>query len=185
MQSSTRSSTKSSASTEERFFGPLVTLDTDTRRHEVQLIAPMGFLRDDGLLVIACAGLRTDYASIPRPLWLIVGAPFAGDYRWSAVIHDAGYAGCVVIIDTTITDAAPLDLMEQWRTRPAAISPHLFRHAKGLPRKWWDDTFLQAMTAAKVNRVKRRIIYSGVRVGGWYPWRRHRNKTLARSVDRC
>lgn len=34
------------------------------------------------------AGWKVDGASIPRPLWSIVGSPFTGDYRRASVVHD-------------------------------------------------------------------------------------------------
>lgn len=33
----------------------------------------------------------TDGASIPRPLWMLVGCPFSGKYVQCAIIHDALY----------------------------------------------------------------------------------------------
>lgn len=36
-------------------------------------------------------GLIFDGASIPRPLWPVVGSPFTGPYRRAAVFHDAAY----------------------------------------------------------------------------------------------
>jgi hypothetical protein len=33
-------------------------------------------------------GWKVDGASIPRPLWTIVGSPFTGDYRRASVVHD-------------------------------------------------------------------------------------------------
>lgn len=38
-------------------------------------------------------GMPTDGASIPRPLWAIVGAPLDGEYTFAAVLHDAIYRG--------------------------------------------------------------------------------------------
>lgn len=37
-----------------------------------------------------------------------------------------------------------------------------------------DRTLREGMEALDVNRVVRWIVYSGVRVGGWVPWRRYR-----------
>lgn len=36
-------------------------------------------------------GFITDFASIPKPLWSVVGAPAEGKHREAAVIHDALY----------------------------------------------------------------------------------------------
>lgn len=38
----------------------------------------------------------TDGASIPRPLWALIGPPTTGRYRVPAVLHDAAYS-CVGI----------------------------------------------------------------------------------------
>ncbi len=38
-------------------------------------------------------GMPTDGASIPRPLWGLVGAPLDGEYTFAAVLHDAIYRG--------------------------------------------------------------------------------------------
>lgn len=46
----------------------------------------------------------SDGASIPRYLWSVMGAPFVGKYRKSAIAHDALYA-------TQITSRAFADLL--------------------------------------------------------------------------
>lgn len=38
--------------------------------------------------VVVPKGFVTDFASIPRPLWAIVGGPADGKYRKIAVVHD-------------------------------------------------------------------------------------------------
>lgn len=43
-------------------------------------------------------------------------------------------------------------------------------------RKESDDIFLEAMEVLGVNWFTRRIIYSGVRVGGWKPWGEYRRE---------
>ena len=37
------------------------------------------------------AGLVCDGASIPRPLWWLIGSPLTGKYRTAAIFHDAYY----------------------------------------------------------------------------------------------
>jgi Protein of unknown function (DUF1353) len=54
-----------------------------------KLLAPYVFVDPDQKLWTAPKGLVTDGASIPRPLWSIVGSPWTGLYRNAAVIHDA------------------------------------------------------------------------------------------------
>jgi hypothetical protein len=36
----------------------------------------------------APAGTRVDGASIPRPLWALVGSPYTGEYRRASIVHD-------------------------------------------------------------------------------------------------
>lgn len=38
------------------------------------------------------AGFITDGASIPTPLWALIGSPFTGKYRIPALFHDAAYS---------------------------------------------------------------------------------------------
>lgn len=57
---------------------------------KMQLLADVRFMRRTGEVCRAEKGLIFDGASIPRPLWSILGSPFDGDYRDAAVIHDAG-----------------------------------------------------------------------------------------------
>ena len=38
--------------------------------------------------IVVPAGYRTDFASIPRIMWRIIGSPASGKYREAAVIHD-------------------------------------------------------------------------------------------------
>ena len=42
----------------------------------------------EGEVIYVPAGFRTDFASIPRFLWRIIGPPATGKYRKAAVIHD-------------------------------------------------------------------------------------------------
>lgn len=41
--------------------------------------------------VVVPKGFITDFASIPRPLWAVVGGPADGKYRKIAVVHDYLY----------------------------------------------------------------------------------------------
>lgn len=41
-----------------------------------------------GSRIVVPKGFITDFASIPRPLWAIVGGPTEGRYRKIAVVHD-------------------------------------------------------------------------------------------------
>lgn len=41
--------------------------------------------------IVVPAGFTTDFASIPRFLWRIIGTPTSADYRNAAVLHDFLY----------------------------------------------------------------------------------------------
>jgi hypothetical protein len=47
--------------------------------------------RTSGWRIMVPKGFTTDFASIPRPLWAIVGGPADGKYRKIAVVHDLLY----------------------------------------------------------------------------------------------
>ena len=53
------------------------------------LLAPFSYTKDDGTTYTAPAGMTTDLASIPKPLWNVM-PPF-GRYIGAAVIHDFLY----------------------------------------------------------------------------------------------
>lgn len=46
----------------------------------------------DGTAWSAPPGVEVNGASIPRPLWAIVGSPFTGDYRRASIVHDVACA---------------------------------------------------------------------------------------------
>jgi hypothetical protein len=55
-----------------------------------KLLEPYSYTDPTGKELDAPAGFSTDGASIPRPLWSIVGSPFTGKYVGAAVVHDVG-----------------------------------------------------------------------------------------------
>lgn len=48
----------------------------------------LSFTDPRGRIWTAPAGTEVNGASIPRPLWSIIGSPFSGDYLRASVIHD-------------------------------------------------------------------------------------------------
>lgn len=54
----------------------------------VTLLSELSFIDPDGLKWTAPKGIVLDGASIPWPLWSIVGSPYTGNYRRASVIHD-------------------------------------------------------------------------------------------------
>jgi len=63
-------------------FEPLV----DGRRMPV--VEDFGFMEADGLHWPVPPKTIVDGASIPRPLWSLIGGPFEGKYRDASVVHD-------------------------------------------------------------------------------------------------
>lgn len=75
-----------------QFLTRLVTTDIEGSDDEAQLVLPLAFysarLRR---VIVAPAGFRTDFASIPRVFWRVLRK--RGKHDRGAVLHDAGYRG--------------------------------------------------------------------------------------------
>ncbi len=108
-----------------------------------RLIEPLRYLTSRGRVFIVPPEFETDFASIPRLLWSLVGSPAGGRYRRAAVLHDYLYAHGAAL----------------WLKRSEA-----------------DAVFREAMLVSGVTPAKARIIYYGVRIGGWITWRRYRKQ---------
>ena len=54
----------------------------------MQLLQDFTFTDPDGKKWITPKGHRVDGASIPRPLWALVGSPYTGNYRRASIVHD-------------------------------------------------------------------------------------------------
>lgn len=93
-------------------------------------------------------GFRTDFASIPRWAWWLIGHP-AGEYAQAAVLHDWLYSENA---DEQTPDYKP-------RTR-----------------KECDDIFLEAMAVLDVAWWKRSLMHRAVRWQGWRAWGDERKK---------
>lgn len=72
----------------DHFVGELVLRDLDPKGLRFTLDQPFGYVDPSGTMWQAEKGLVTDGASIPWPLWSIIGGPFEGEYRRASVIHD-------------------------------------------------------------------------------------------------
>jgi hypothetical protein len=72
----------------DHFVGELVLRDIDPKGRNFELEQPFGYIDPSGTRWQAEKGLVTDGASIPWPLWSIIGGPFEGEYRRAAIIHD-------------------------------------------------------------------------------------------------
>jgi hypothetical protein len=70
-----------------RYTGnPIVKFLSDGRL--VQLVEPFGFTDSEGKSWPVPAKATLDGASIPRPLWSLIGSPLTGKYRDASIIHD-------------------------------------------------------------------------------------------------
>jgi len=102
----------------------------------------------DGFIVTVKQGFKTDLASIPRLLWVMIAS-----FELSLVapiVHDLIYrsAGSVALPDGDITPAG-----------------------KRFNRKEADDLFLELMTRSKIAYWKRNVAYLAVRAFGGSSWR--------------
>lgn len=94
-------------------------------------------------LIIVPARDKTDGASIPRFLWVIVGSPWSGKYPRAAVVHDRLCRAQGEIYGTDIV----------------------------LTKKQVDQVFLEIMKYCEVSKFKRYKMYSAVRLArGKFDW---------------
>ena len=73
-----------------QFSGDPVTkwLSEDGDDRNMEIVQDFSFTGPDGLVWKAPRGSIVNGASIPRPLWSVVGSPYTGDYRRASVVHD-------------------------------------------------------------------------------------------------
>ncbi len=104
-----------------------------------------------GLVIEPPALFQTDFASVPRMLWWLF--PSWGRYGNAAVIHDYLY-------------------QHGYLTYPSHENSEPYHPT----RKHADKIFLEAMGVLRTKKWQKYLIYWGVRVGGWYSWKKaHRN----------
>lgn len=65
---------------------PRIQLEDDGRT--ATLLSPLSYVGPDGSEWPVPTGARLDGASIPRPLWTLIGGPFEGRYRNASIVHD-------------------------------------------------------------------------------------------------
>lgn len=138
------------------FFGDLLVKYIDGKTWEIAQSFTYRLGAPDGPeFVHIGAGMLTDFASMPIVVRVIFRSP-GGKWDKPAVVHDCLYKTSHVSVD---------DGSIRWIDRDEA-----------------DAIFNEAMRVAGVNGLSRRIIYRGVRVGGWWAWRKHR-KAQGHDVD--
>jgi hypothetical protein len=81
--------TSAAAQQHGRFIGRVVAeWNRDPRGNTMTLVEDFAYIDPRGVRWDAPRGSVIDGASIPRPVWSIVGEPFDGSYREASVIHD-------------------------------------------------------------------------------------------------
>ena len=132
-----------------------------------------GFLRDDYIMVISPRNTLTDGASIPPIAQLFMGHPLEGHNKYWSAQHDSGYKNTVIVINckNLIPTMSPLRILKSWREFK---HENWFIHRNKLNRKWWDNNLLQAMICRDEPKWKRKLVYAGVRLGGWASWKKNK-----------
>ena len=128
------------------FLSDLVVKDIDGDKW--LLTAPLWY-QQHGTLYIAPSGFVTDLASIPA---VVFWRRKSGTHNEAAVIHDAGYAGQLI------------------------VDPH-----RVLSREDVDHLFRDGMEALGVSRWTRMVEFRVVRLCGWLPWNRYRKAEDAKT----
>jgi hypothetical protein len=113
------------------------------------------------------AGFEYDGASVPRVLWTLTGIERDGLQRAGALVHDVMYRH---------EGRLPAGMQEVWSEGHQEWEP--------MPEVRWsrveaDALFCRMLREAGVSRLKRRMMYRGVRLFGWRFWKGERK--VARS----
>ncbi len=70
----------------ERFPDPPIT--EWYQNDKMILLKPFRYIANDGREWVAPKGAILNGATIPKPLWSIIGSPYVGPYRKSSIVHD-------------------------------------------------------------------------------------------------
>src|SRR5574341_241530 len=111
-----------------------------------RLEEPLAYRARDGRVFLVPAGFITDGASLPRPLWFLY-PPFGGEYDRAAIVHDCLYQHAELF---TGTDHGHFSRGEA------------------------DRLMLEMMEVDEFRLTGRRVVYRGIRSGGWWSWRKYR-----------
>lgn len=105
---------------------------------------PLWFELGENMSITVWGGFKTDYASIPRPLWILLAPE---EIKRAAILHDAGYRILWFLFNDEI------------------ISKRQFSYF----RKVFDDLFLEAMgyVDPPILEIQKRGAYKAVRWFGW------------------
>lgn len=130
-------------------FNGLAQLEDQEDGCTARLLQRLTYLTLDGWLIEATAGFLTDFASIPWLIWFLI--PPRGKFNRPGVIHDFLYR------------FAPTDP----KTGVACTQARA------------DAIIREACENCDVRFTRRWAIWAGLRLGGWWTWRKYRK------ADRC
>lgn len=119
------------------------------------LACDLRYLARGGTLYAIPRGFVSDGASVPRPLWWLY-PPFGGDYDRAVFLHDYLYQYAELCKG---------------------------KDAEHIDRETCDALFLEAMEADKFRESGRWTVHKGVRLGGWWGWRKYRRAATKRAVE--
>ena len=123
-----------------------------------------GFIRDDCIMTISPKGTYTNGASLPKIMWPILDSPLEMPNCLWAANHDSAYRNSIIIIDckNLLPSMSPKRIFKFWRE----IDESWFIHRRSLPRKWYDQNMVEVMECVGESKLKRKLAYWGVRLGG-------------------
>lgn len=132
---------------------PLIRKIDNVRRWRLE--EPLVYRSRIGRTITVPIGFETDGASVPRPLWWLY-PPFGGEYDRAAIVHD-----------------------------------YLYRHAEKfigddsghISRGEVDRLMLEMMDVDEFRLTGRRVVYRGIRSGGWNTWRKHRKQAAKHTAS--
>src|SRR5437867_734231 len=91
-------------------------VDSDGADRDMKVIEDFWYIDPDGRTWSAKAGSIINGASIPRPLWSLVGSPYTDDYRRASIVHD-------VACNDPAVDRKDADVMFFHACRAGGCSP--------------------------------------------------------------
>lgn len=118
-------------------------VDTDGADRDMKLIENFWYIDPNEKKWPAPAGSVVNGASIPRPLWPLVGSPYTDDYRRASIVHD-------VACDNPEVDRKEADVMFYHACRAGGCSPLQARWLyAGVRIGAWADASLPSESISK------------------------------------
>lgn len=127
-----------------------------------------------GPYVLVPQGFLTDGASIPRWIQPLIGSgPFDGAYDAAAIVHDRLYQS----LGRFWADVDQANLYLSYDPSAKIIAHRGTSCVLELNRRACDKILLEGCRIlggdTLSNTLRYNVMYAGVRVGGWIPWRKY------------